>query len=121
MGLDTHAEAQVEGKEESKKRYEVFFDKLHKIPSKEVRSVLCGENLPELVICQNKYVLVLIRKKLKVMMYQKQEPDSFDLKFSQVLLFSVVDKLEDLTPEVVAEAGSREIVVNKNKKLFYKL
>ena len=56
------------------------------------------------------------------MMYQKQEPDSFDFKFSQVLLFSVVDKLlEDLTPEVVAEAGSREIVVNKNKKLFYKL
>ena len=43
------------------------------------------------------------------MMYQKQEPDSFDFKFSQVLLFSVVDKLEDLTPEVVAEAGSREI------------
>ena len=34
---------------ESKKRYEVFFDKLHKTPSKEVRSVLCGENLPELV------------------------------------------------------------------------
>ena len=29
VGLDTHAEAQVEGKEESKKRYEVFFDKLH--------------------------------------------------------------------------------------------
>lgn len=82
--------------------------------------MLCGENLPELVICQNKDVLV-IRKKLKVMMYQKQEPDSFDFKFSQVLLFSVVDKLEDLTPEVVAEAGSREIVVNKNKKLFYKL
>ena len=80
-----------------------------------------GENLPELlVICQNKDVLV-IRKKLKVMMYQKQEPDSFDFKFSQVLLFSVVDKLEGLTPEVVAEAGSREIVVNKNKKLFYKL
>ena len=70
---------------------------------------MCGENLPELVICQNKDVLV-IRKKLKVMMYQKQEPDSFDFKFSQVLLFSVVDKLlEDLTPEVVAEAGSREI------------
>ena len=115
------------GKEESKKRYEKFFDKLHKIPSKEVPSVLCGENLPELVICQNKDVLV-IRKKPKVMMYQEHEPDSFDFKFSQVLLFSVVDKFEDLTPERVEEvctqeagAGSRETVVNKNKKLFYKL
>ena len=108
------------GKEKSEKHYEVFSDKLDKIPNSELKSVLKDGNLPEFVICCNKDVL-MIRKKPKVLMYQTFDKESVDFKFSQVILFSAERNFESLTPEYVDEAfrkvndatGESQLVQNK--------
>ena len=109
------------GKEQSAVKFEVFHDKLDKIPTSEVPAVLGDEKLPELILCQNKDVLQ-IRKKPKVLVYQTHDEDTYEHKFGQVLLFSVVNRFEDLTPESVEEIFEKvdeeagENVVKANKR-----
>ena len=109
------------GKDKSQSHYEVFIDKLDKIPASTFKSVCGDENLPELIICSNKDVLT-IRKKPKVLMYQSFDEESQDYKFGQVLLFSSeVRDFNQLTPLYVDEAfnnndvntGERKIVRNR--------
>ena len=90
------------GKDDSASKYDVFHDKLDKIPSSEIPSLTGGENLPELIICHNKDVLA-VRKKSKILIFKTFEADTYDNKFSQVLLFGASDvhRFEDLTPEIV--------------------
>lgn len=90
------------GTEDSSAKYDVFHDKLDKIPNSEIPSLTGDNNLPELIICQNKDVLA-IRKRSKILIFKTFEEDSYDNKFSQVLLFgaSEVQRFEDLTPEIV--------------------
>ena len=95
------------GKEQSAAKYEVFQDKLEKIPNSEVPGIVGDVKLPELILCQNKDVLE-IRRKPKVMIYQTHDEDTYEHKFGQVLLFSVVDRFEDLTPESVEEMYEKE-------------
>ena len=90
------------GQEESAKKYEVFHDKLEKITPSEIKSVVGDEKLPEFIICSNKDVLAL-RKKTKILMFQSYDEDSFDYKFSQVLLYSVFNRYEDLTEDYVEQ------------------
>ena len=109
------------GQEESEKKYEVFHDRLNKIPMTEIESVSGVENLPELILCQNKDVLE-IRKRSKVLMFQSYDPETYDHKFSQVLLYTVVDRYEDLTQDNVQEIFDKvdeetgEQIVKRNKR-----
>ena len=116
------------GTEQSTAKFEVFNDKLNKIPNSEVPAVLGDEKLPELILCQNGDVLQ-IRKKPKVLMYQTHDEDTYEHKFGQVLLFSAVNRFEDLTPDSVDRIfeklgeDSGENVVKANKRfgtLHYK-
>ena len=109
------------GKDKSKSHYEVFIDKLDKIPASTFKSVSGDQNLPELIICSNKDVLT-IRKRPKVLMYQSFDEESQDYKFGQVLLFSSeIRDFHQLTSIYVDEAfgdvdlntGERQIVQNK--------
>ena len=90
------------GKEDSATKYEVFKDKLEKIPTSDILAVVGDEKLPELILCENKDVLQ-IRRNSKILKYQTHDVDTFDHKFGQVLLFSVVNRFEDLTPVSVEE------------------
>ena len=109
------------GKEKSQSHYEVFIDKLDKIPASSFKSVSGDENLPDLIICSNRDVLK-IRKNAKVLMYQSFDEESQDFKFGQVLLFSssIRDFLQ-LTPDFVDEVfncvdqntGERQLAQNK--------
>ena len=100
--MSTHYE--FIGKDKSQSHYEVFVDKLDKIPSSTFKSVRGDENLPELIICSNKDVLT-IRKRPKVLMYQSFDEDSQDFRFGQVLMFSTeVRDFHQLTPLFVDEA-----------------
>ena len=114
------------GKDQSAIKYEIFKDRMEKIPSSEIASVVGEEKLPELILCQNKDVLQ-IRRRPKILMYKTHPEDTYDHKFGQVLLFSVVDKFEDLTPAAVEEiydlsdetSGENVLVVNRRLKLSY--
>ena len=86
--------------QESEAKYQVFHDRLDKIPASDREAVVGDEKLPELIILENKDVLAL-RKKSKVLIFQSFDSASYDHKFSQVLLFSVVNSFEDLTKEAV--------------------
>ena len=106
---------------ESEAKYEVFHDRLDKIPSSDIEAVVGDQKLPELIILENKDVLE-IRKKSKVLMFKSFENGSYDHKFSQVLLFSVVNKFEDLTQEVVeaiyeqVNEETQENILKANKR-----
>ena len=109
------------GKEKSQSHYEVFIDKLDKIPASSFKSVSGDENLPDLIICSNKDVLS-VRKRPKVLMYQSFDEQSQDYKFGQVLLFSSsVRDLHQLTQIFVNEefdrvdinTGERQLVQNR--------
>ena len=109
------------GTEQSTAKFEVFNDKLNKIPNSEVPAVLGDEKLPELILCQNGDVLQF-RKKPKVLMYQTHDEDTYEHKFGQVLLFSAVNRFEDLNPDSVdrifekLDEDSGENVVKANKR-----
>ena len=113
------------GKEQSAAKYDLFHTNMEKIPNSEVPGIVGDVKLPELLLCENKDVLQ-IRRKPKVMIYQTHDETSFDHKFGQVLLFSVVNKFEDLTPERVEEifervdADSGDNVVKANKRYDHK-
>ena len=109
------------GTEDSTVKYEVFHDKLDKIPSSAIQSLVGVDKLPELIICSNKDVLV-IRKKSKILIFNSFEQHSYDYKFSNCLLFSAIERFEELTPESVEEIyervddETRENIIKTNKR-----
>ena len=58
------------GSEESSKLYEIYNRALDKIPSSEAVSSLTGQPYPNLILCSNKQVL-RIRKKKKILTYPR--------------------------------------------------
>ena len=109
------------GKEESEAKYEVFHDRLDKIPLSNIQAVAGDQKLPKLLIMENKDVLEL-RRKSKILMFKTFDKDSYDHKFSEVLLFSVVNKFEDLTQEAVenifeqVNEETQENILKANKR-----
>ena len=109
------------GKEESEAKYEVFHDRLDKIPLSSIQAVARDQKLPKLLIMENKDVLEL-RRKSKILMFKTFDKDSYDHKFSEVLLFSVVNKFEDLTQEAVeniyrkVNEETQENILKANKR-----
>ena len=85
---------------ESEAKYQLYHDRLDKVPSSDIAAVVGDQKLPELIIMENKDVLAL-RKKAKVLIFQSFDTACYNHKFSNVLLFSVVNKFEDLTQEAV--------------------
>ena len=86
--------------------------------------MITKDPLPELVLLNNRDVMRK-RKEPKVLCYPEFDPESYEYRYSQVLLFSMIESYEGLSQAIVEEKfsevddnGDRKIKVNKRKFLL---
>ena len=114
------------GEEESENLYKVYQDKLDLIKESDQCSVSTKDPLPDLILLNNKQVMR--KKKLaKVLQYPDFDPESYEYRYSQVLLFGRIESYESLTQPLVEEKfreldvegdGETKIKVAKRKFLL---
>ena len=111
-------------KEESENLYKAYEDKVDLIEQSDKCSVITKDPLPELVLLNNRDVMRK-RKEPKVLCYPEFDPESYEYRYSQVLLFSMIESYEGLSQAIVEEKfsevddnGDRKIKVNKRKFLL---
>ena len=107
------------GKSKSESLYEIYQNKLDKIESSTFKCATGDEALPSLIVCCNGDIMVL-RKSPKILRYPTFDEESYDFKYSQLLLFSFINSLDNLTEQTVDtlyseinEDGEQVIVTNK--------
>ena len=112
------------GEEESENLYKLYKDKVDLIKESDKCSVTTKDPLPEFILIGNKNVMRK-RKQPKVLRYPEFDPESFEYRYSQVLLFSMIESLEGLTRATVEEKfsevhddGETKIKVNQRKFLL---
>ena len=119
---------QYPGEEKAAKLFKLYSGKLEEIPiSAEKSSVVDNEQFPDIIITGDDDVMVL-RKKAKILKTSDFDPDSYEEKFSSVLLYYFpLNSIADLTEETVERLynerwpGDRSLSkVSKNRAEFIK-
>ena len=110
------------GDEKSESQYEVYKEKLDKIEDSLATSVMGKEALPELIVIDNGNVFQK-RSKAKFLQYPEFDDDSFEYRYSQVLLFGHNLNYEELSKEFVDQKFAEndqdgEKILKKNKLKF---
>ena len=112
------------GDEKSEAQYEVYREKLDKIEDSTEISVMGKEALPELIIIESGSVFKK-RSKAKFLEYPEFDVDSYEYRYSQVLLFGYNLNHEDFNKEFVDqkfeeidEDGDNTLKKNKLKFLL---
>ena len=109
------------GSEDSRLQFEVYRERLDKIKDSDTTYILDDQDfLPELVLCDGGDVLKK-RKTFKIMKHPEFRSDSYDFKFSQVLLYYEnedfnsldVDSVSARFEELVNETHERVVVRNR--------
>ena len=94
------------GWSESEKLFEIYGDKISKIPQSEVQSIYENEDgakvMPTYILCRNKQVLK-IRKNKKVLQYREYNLSSPELKRSKVMLFFPISPGSNLTSNLIGK------------------
>ena len=113
-------------REESQRLFRQFKDNIDKIEetSDELYNVTNQEKMKELILCENGDVFK--RKKPRILNYFKvEDEDSFEYRFSKVLLFYHFKTVQDLNEELVEQLFSEthnvtgDRIVDLNEKQFY--
>ena len=112
------------GEEESEHLYQVYQDKLDLIEVSEKCSAVSKDPIPEYILLSNKNVMKK-KKQPKVLQYPEFDQESYEYRFSQVLLFSSIESFESLTEAKVEEKfnevsgdGVSRIKINRRKFLM---
>ena len=110
------------GQEKSESLFEVYKEKLGKIEDSSDASIMRKEALPELLLVENGNVFQK-RKKPKILQHVDFDVDSYEYRYSQVMLFGNNLNFPDLTKEFVEqkyvetdEEGNS--IVRRNRRLF---
>ena len=110
------------GQEKSESLFEVYKEKLGKIEDSSDASIMRKEALPELLLVENGNVFQK-RKKPKILQHVDFDVDSYEYRYSQVILFGNNLNFPDLTKEFVEnkyvetdEEGNS--IVRRNRRLF---
>ena len=113
------------GSDKSEELFDVYKHKMDKITDTEEQCVTNGSFYPEYILCNfGEFGHVLKkRRRRKVLNYPTFDPDSFEFKYSQVLLYFNVHNMEDLTKQTVEESFTAvtdggERVIDRNKRQF---
>ena len=95
------------GRSESEKFFEIYGDKISKIPRSEVQSIYENEDgakvMPTYILCRNKQVLKL-RKTKKVLQYREFILSSPEHKRSKVMLFFPISPGSNLTSNLIGKS-----------------
>ena len=94
------------GRSESEKLFEIYGDKISKIPQSEVQSIYENEDgakvMPMYILCRNNQVLKLRRNK-KVLQYTEFNISSPELKRTKVMLFFPISPGSNLTSNLIGK------------------
>ena len=85
---------QFTSKEISAQLYGLHKSHMDSIETTDVTGVVADESLPQYLLCSNGDVLQ--KKPPKILKYIESEEDTYNFRYSRVLLFRLVDKLDDL-------------------------
>ena len=113
------------GSDKSDELFEVYRMKIDKIMDTDEQCITTGSLYPEYILCDfGDFGHVLKkRRRQKVLNYPEFDHDTHDFKHSQVLLYSDVQNINDLSRENVEEAfdavtNEGERVIDRNKRIF---
>ncbi len=116
------------GEDKSQELFDVYKNKTDKIESSDEVCINDGSPLPLMILCDfGSYGQVLKkRRRPKVLRYSSYNMDSPEFKYSQVLLYQLVESKDDLIGETVDElfnetcddGDNEENVIQRNKRMF---
>ena len=90
------------GEEKSESLFEVYGNKIEKIEESSNTTLMGKELVPELVLCDNNNVFQK-RKRPKILTFTDFDVESYEHRYSQLILFGNNINFEDLTKEFVDE------------------
>ena len=110
------------GEDKSESLFEVYKEKLDKIDDSDETTLTRKEPVPELLLVENGNVFQK-RKKPKILQYYDFDMDSYEYRYSQVILFGKNLNVQDLTPEFVEQKYEEtdeegNSIVKRNRRLF---
>ena len=113
------------GPNKSEELFEVYKNKIDRIEDTTEQCITNGAFYPEIILCDfGDFGHVLKkRRKMQVLNYPNFNKESFEFKHSQVLLYSDIQNVDDLTKDAVeaaflAVANDGERMIDRNKKMF---
>ena len=110
------------GEEKSESLFEVYGEKIDKIEDSSDTTLMEKEMVPELVLCDNNNVFQK-RRKPKILQFTDFDAESYEYRYSQVILFGHNINFEDLTKEFVDQKygdtdENGENLLKRNRKRF---
>ena len=111
-------------KDEAERLFTLYKDKLETIEVTNTKYIAKEDNIPSLILCQNGDVLT--KKGCKILKFIEFEEDTYEFKFTRLLLFGLVANYEDITADSIdilynkCSSGESISIVQKNETEFYR-